>query len=140
MKVNDAMAHTVVTVAPHEDVRTIAEAMRLEGTGFVPVVENEFLMGVVTDRDIVMRAVLDDHSDPRDVHAHQVMSTGLTTVGSEDTLEDAARLMHEHEVRRLPVVDEAGRLLGVISHGNLVQATAGAGPGLAASLGVTRGA
>lgn len=140
MNVADAMARTVSTVAPHATVRTIAEAMRTEETGFVPVSEDGRLVGVVTDRDIALRAVLDAEGDPAGVHAHEVMSSPLQCVRPGATLEEAARLMHDAEVRRLPVVDDAGQLVGILSHGNLVQATAGSGPGLAATLGVTRGA
>jgi CBS domain-containing protein len=67
------------------------------------------------------------------------MSTEVLTVDGDAELDEAARLMEQHEVRRLPVVKE-GRLIGVLSHGNLVQATRSEGAGDRATLGVTRGA
>ena len=81
-----------------------------------------------------------DTTDPRDGSVADVMSTEVRTIAPEDDLDDAARIMSDAEIRRLPVVEKGGRLVGVLSHGNLVQATAGTGPGREATTGVTRGA
>jgi len=140
MKVRDAMAHTVSCAAPDDEVGTAAEMMRAEGAGFIPVVDAGRIVGVLTDRDIVVRGIAEAHGDPRDMRVGDLMTGEVTTIGPDQELEDAARLMNEREVRRLPVVEGDGRLVGVLSHGNLVQATAGAGPGMAATIGVTRGA
>lgn len=142
MKVRDAMAHTVSSVRPDDQIGTAAEAMKREGSGFIPVVEGETLVGVLTDRDIVLRCVVDapEGHDPREMTVGDVMTADPSTVGPDAELDEAARLMGNDEIRRLPVVDGGRHLLGVLSHGNLVQATSGAGAGAAATLGVTRGA
>lgn len=140
MRVKDAMARTVTCATPDDDIVVAATAMRAEGAGFLPVLDGGGrLVGVVTDRDIVLRGLAEGAGDPRTVRVGAIMSGDPVSVGPDQELEDAARIMGDAEVRRLPVVD-GERVVGVLSHGNLVQATAGAGPGLAATIGVTRGA
>ena len=139
MRVRDAMASTISCVAPGDRIEDAARAMREEDAGFIPVVEGDRLVGVLTDRDIVLRCIAEGRAHPREGTVGQVMSTEVRTVSPDDDLECAAEAMSEGEVRRLPVV-EGGRLVGVLSHGNLVQATGGTGPGREATTGVTRGA
>ena len=139
MKVRDAMASTVTTVTTDDRIQDAAKAMRSEDAGFLPVVEGGRLVGTLTDRDIVVRCIA-EVDDPRECTVGQVMSTDVHTVGPDDDLEEAARIMSDAQVRRLPVVEDGGGLVGVLSHGNLVQATDGAGPGRTATTGVTEGA
>lgn len=139
MQVRDAMARTVTCLTVGDDLGAAAAAMREESAGFIPVLDDGRLVGVVTDRDIVLRWLADGGGDPHEVTVDEIMTSAPVAVGPDQDLADAARLMSDSEVRRLPVVD-GERLVGVLSHGNLVQATAGAGPGLAATIGVTRGA
>lgn len=141
MKVQDAMARTVTAVAPDSAIADAARAMRDEDAGFVPVVDGGRLVGVVTDRDIVLRCIAaDEPIDPQQGEVATVMSTAIVTVAPEDDLDAAGAAMADHGVRRLPVVTGGGELVGVLSHGNLVQATDGAGPAREATLGVTEGA
>ncbi len=150
MKVRDAMAKTVSSAMKSDRVidiaRTmksdrvidIARKMKQEDAGFIPVVENGGTMvGVITDRDIVIRCIAEGH-DPRNESAEHVMSREVTTIGPDDDIEQAARMMEREEIRRLPVA-ENGRLVGVLSHGNLVQATKNK-TAEKATEGVTRGA
>lgn len=139
MQVREAMAHTISTASPRDDLRTIAQLMRREDAGFIPIVEGDALVGVVTDRDIVIRCLAEGHDDILSVDAAHCMTTDIAAVSPEDDLEAAADLMDRNEVRRLPVV-ENGALVGILSHGNLVQATHSNGPADRATLGVTRGA
>jgi CBS domain-containing protein len=138
MKVREAMAETVTSASPADTVADAARAMREEDAGFLPVLDGDRLVGVLTDRDIVVRVVA-ERADPSEVSAGDVMSANVQTVAPDADLSDAAKLMSDGEVRRLPVV-EGGRLVGVLSHGNLVQATEGKGPGRTATTGVTQGA
>ena len=138
MKVKEAMAKTIVTAQPDESVVDVARKMKQEDTGFVPITEGGRLVGVVTDRDIVVKCLAEGH-DVRSETAGHVMSTGVTTISPEDDLEKAGEKMAGDEIRRLPVV-ENGKLVGVLSQGNLVQATGDSGAGKKATLGVTRGA
>lgn len=96
-------------------------------------------MGVVTDRDIVVRCLAEGHRDPVHETVEHVMSRDVRTVSPDDDLETAGRTMAGEEIRRLAVV-ERGHLVGVLSHGNLVQATQGRGPAQEATVGVTEGA
>ena len=121
MKVREAMAKTIARAKKSDKVADVARQMKQEDAGFIPVVDGEVLMGVITDRDIVISCIAEGH-DPRNETAEHLMSTRVTTIGPEDDIEEAGRKMERQEIRRLPVV-ENGRLVGVLSHGNLVQAT-----------------
>jgi CBS domain-containing protein len=121
MKVKDAMAKVVHRAKKSDKVGDIAKKMKQEDIGFIPVVDGEVLIGVITDRDIVISCIAEGH-DPRGETAEHLMKRSVTTVGPDDDIEEAGRKMEREEIRRLPVVDN-GRLVGVLSHGNLVQAT-----------------
>jgi CBS domain-containing protein len=112
--------------------------MKREDAGFIPVCEGNALMGVITDRDIVLRGIADG-AGGLDEPAERIMTRDPATIEAGASLDDAASLMEQREIRRLPVVD-GGRLVGILSHGNIVQATRSEGPADRATLGVTRGA
>jgi CBS domain-containing protein len=139
MQVHDAMARTISIGSPQDSIQRIAQLMKREEAGFIPISENERLVGVVTDRDIVIRGLAEGNGNVLETPAERIMSRNPATIEANASLEGAARLMGQLEVRRLPVVDN-GRLVGVLSHGNLVQATRSNGAGDTATLGVTRGA
>jgi CBS domain-containing protein len=137
MKVREAMAKTVTSAKKTDKVGDVAKLMKKEDAGFIPVVDGELLIGVITDRDIVINCIAEGH-DPRGETAEHLMSKQVTTIGPDDDIEEAGRTMARKEIRRLPVV-ENGRLVGVLSHGNLVQATKNKIAEMATE-GVTRGA
>jgi CBS domain-containing protein len=139
MKVRDAMAKTIGTAAPSDSVRRVATLMREEGAGFLPVCDGEQLVGVITDRDIVIRCIAEGGADALELPIDRCMSRGVHTASPDEELESAARMMEREEVRRLAVVED-GRLVGVLSHGNVVQALQGGGPAQQATVGVTQGA
>jgi CBS domain-containing protein len=140
MKVRDAMAKTISTVGPQDTVKRAAELMKVEDCGFVPVVSGDRLVGVLTDRDIVIRCLAAGHDDLAHETIDHVMTSGAWTIDAESPLEAAAHEMASHEVRRLPVT-EGERLVGILSYGNLEQALHAQGSAAAeATLGVTRGA
>ena len=113
--------------------------MKREDSGFVPVVEGERLVGVVTDRDIVVRCLAERHRDCLEEAIDHIMSRDVRTIEPDRDIAEAADMMKGDEIRRLAVT-EGGRLVGVLSHGNLVQAMQGEGPAKEATRGVTRGA
>jgi CBS domain-containing protein len=121
MKVQDAMAKLVHRAKKNDKVGDVASTMKREDIGFMPVVDGEMVIGVITDRDIVISCIAEGH-DPRGETAEHLMSRDVTTVSPDEDIEEAGRKMERGEIRRLPVVDN-GRLVGVLSHGNLVQAT-----------------
>lgn len=133
------MAKTISTAKPDDTIQRVAQLMKKEDAGFIPVVEGDSLRGVITDRDIVVRCLAEGHSNILQERVEHCMSSDVVSVDADADLEEAGKLMDQHEVRRLAVV-ENGRLVGVLSHGNLVQATRSEGPADQATLGVTRGA
>lgn len=115
-KVSEVMSTDVQTISPDDTIEEAAQEMRDGDFGLVPVVEDEELVGVVTDRDIAIRAVAEgkDPSTP----VSEVMSEGVVWVNEDDSVEDAARIMSEHQIRRLPVVDSEQHIVGIVSLGD----------------------
>jgi CBS domain-containing protein len=118
MKVRQVMTADVYTVRPEASIFDIAELMRDEDIGAVPVVEDNKLIGMVTDRDIVVRA-LADSKDPSSATARTVMSSSLLYCFDDQSVEEVLDNMGEQQVRRMPVVDRDKRLVGVVSIGDL---------------------
>lgn len=139
MKVREAMAKTISSAAPQDTIQHVAELMKQEDTGFIPVVEGDRPVGVVTDRDIVIRGLAEGHGNLLQEPVEHVMTREVETISPDDDVESAGRRMAGQEMRRLAVV-ENGKVVGVLSHGNLVQATGGSGPAKKATVGVTEGA
>jgi CBS domain-containing protein len=138
MRVREAMAKTISTARPDDAVARAAELMKTEDCGFIPVVAGDEVVGVVTDRDIVIRCLAEGHALTEGLD--HVMTPGAWTIDADATLEAAAHAMAAHEVRRLPVT-EKDRLVGILSYGNLEQALRAQGAAAAAAtLGITHGA
>ncbi len=94
--------------------------MRDEDVGLAPIVEGDKLIGTVTDRDIAIRVVAES-KDPEQTTVREVASTSLVTIDPAQDLEEALRLMAQHQVRRLPVVEEDGRLVGVVAQADVAR-------------------
>ena len=97
-----------------------ARLMRDEDAGIVPVVEGERLVGTVTDRDIAIRVVAEG-KDPQSTTVGEIASRELVTIDPEQDLDEALRLMARHQVRRLPVVEEDGTLVGIVSQKDVAE-------------------
>jgi CBS domain-containing protein len=119
-KVADVMTERPRAVAPQTPLNEVAEVMEAEDVGAVPVVEGDRLVGIVTDRDIVVRAVAKG-KDPRGMPASEVSSRELLTVSPDDDLSDALKVMAQHQVRRLVVIAEDDRLVGVVSQADVAR-------------------
>ena len=117
-KVRDVMTERPRSVTPDTPVNQVAELMETEDVGAIPLVDGERLIGIVTDRDIVVRAVARS-KDPRGMPAREVSSQDLVTVEPDTNLSDALQLMARYQVRQLPVVDEDDRLVGVVSQADV---------------------
>jgi CBS domain-containing protein len=115
MKTRDVMTANPHTVGPNDSIQAIAAIMRDEDTGVVPVVEKGKLIGVVTDRDIVIRCVAEGSFNAK---ATDALSDEVVTITPDMSVADAADLMAEHQIRRLPVV-EGERLVGIVSLGDI---------------------
>src|ERR671925_1184010 len=112
-KVADVMTSRPRAVTPQTPLNEVAELMETEDVGSVPVVEGDRLGGLVTDRDIVVRAIAKG-KDPRGMPAAEVSSRELVTVNPDDDLSDALELMARYQVRRLVVTGDE-RLVGGVS-------------------------
>ena len=123
MQVKDVMTVEVEMVGPEDSLKTAARMMADLDTGALPVGEEGRVVGMITDRDISVRAVAEG-CDPDQTKVRQVMSGDIRCCSEEDTIEQASRKMSEWQIRRLPVVDRNARLVGIVSLGDL--ATAGA--------------
>ncbi|UJF36306.1 CBS domain-containing protein [Paenibacillus hexagrammi] len=110
------MAKDCVTVTLQDNVFEIATKMKQHDIGFVPVVEGKKLIGVVTDRDLVIRGYAEKRSGSAAVK--DVMTDGIATIDANTTVEEAAKLMAKEQIRRLPVT-ENGELIGVVAIGDL---------------------
>ncbi|WP_432171844.1 CBS domain-containing protein [Streptomyces sp. 1222.5] len=115
--VRDIMTGRLVTVEPQASVTAVARKMRDEGIGIVLVTDGDDLRGLVSDRDLVVRA-LAEGGDPDERTVASVCSDDLVTITPDEDLDHAVELMREHAVRRLPVVEE-GHPVGIISIGDL---------------------
>ncbi|WP_373048470.1 CBS domain-containing protein [Vulgatibacter sp.] len=111
--VRDVMTRNPKTVHPDSPIHEAARLMRDEDTGFIPVVEDGRVIGMVTDRDIALRIVADRKD--QNTQVRHVMSSDVHVCTPDDRLTDAVRVMGEENVRRLPVVDRDDHLKGVIS-------------------------
>jgi CBS domain-containing protein len=115
--VRDIMTADPVTVEPQTSVTAVARIMRDQDLGAVLVTDGDQLRGLVTDRDLVIRSVAEG-GDPEQTTVAGACSDDLVTVRPDDELDRAIRLMREHAVRRVPVVDE-GHPVGIVALGDL---------------------
>lgn len=115
-KLTDLMSRDVKVISPETSIREAATQMREGDFGMLPVGENDRLIGAITDRDIAIRAVAQGKEGHTKVR--EVMSEGIAWVFEDQTVEDAAKMMSERQVRRLPVVDRKKRLVGIVALGD----------------------
>ena len=118
--IREIMTPNPSTIEPNQSVVEAARIMKQEDAGVVPVTENGRLTGMVTDRDIAIRVVAEG-KDPKSTNVGEVASTNLVTLDPQQELDEALRLMAQHQVRRLPVVEEDGRLVGVVAQADVAR-------------------
>ncbi len=119
MKVSEAMSRNVRIAAPHQTICDAAKMMAEMDTGALPVGENDRLVGMITDRDIAVRAVA-QHKSP-DTQVQEVMSHEVLYCFEDQDLKEVVRNMGEEKVRRLPVVNRSKRLVGIVSLGDIAR-------------------
>jgi CBS domain-containing protein len=119
-QIRDLMTVLPRTVKLGDSIVDAAKVMRGEDAGIAPIVEGDRLVGVITDRDIAIRVVAAGR-DPHETKVEEIASTTLVTIDPEQDLDEALRLMAEHEVRRLPVVEEDGRLVGIVGQAEVAR-------------------
>jgi CBS domain-containing protein len=118
--VKDAMTSNPCTIDADQTVAYAARMLKDENVGLAPIVEGSRLVGTLTDRDIVIRVVAEG-KDPQTVKVREVASSDLVTVDPQQDLDEALRLMANHQVRRLPVVEEDGRVVGVLAQADVAE-------------------
>jgi CBS domain-containing protein len=97
-----------------------ARMMRDEDVGLIPIVESDHLVGTVTDRDIAVRLVAEGKS-PEKTRVADIASRELVTIDPDQDVDEALRLMAKHQVRRLPVVEEDGKLVGILAQADIAK-------------------
>jgi CBS domain-containing protein len=117
MQINDVMSNEVNIASPAQSIREAARLMARIDAGVLPVGENDRLVGMITDRDIAVRAVAAGKSP--DTPVREVMSHEVKYCFADDTVEDVAQNMADLKVRRLPVLNRDKRLVGIVSLGDI---------------------
>jgi CBS domain-containing protein len=120
--IRDLMTSNPSTIEPDKTVADAAKLMRDEDAGLIPIVEGQKLAGTITDRDIAIRVVAEG-KDPQSSTVRDVMTSRLVTVDPDQDLDEALRLMAEHQVRRLPVVEEDGKIVGIVAQADIAKHT-----------------
>jgi CBS domain-containing protein len=118
--VREAMTSNPCSIDADKSVAYAAKMMRDEDVGLAPIVEGDRLVGVLTDRDIAVRVVAEGR-DSEQTKVTEVASHDVVTLDPQQDLDEALRLMARHQVRRLPVVEEDGRLVGVVAQADVAK-------------------
>lgn len=118
--IREVMTMNPETVSKDSSVADAARIMRDHDTGIVPIVDGDRLVGVVTDRDITVQTVADGR-DPHMTTVGEIASAHLVTLDPQQNLDDALQLMAQHQVRRLPVCEEEGRLIGIVAQADVAR-------------------
>lgn len=121
MKCTELMTENPSCCLPSDTVFAAAQLMKSEDVGPIPIVndkETKKLEGMVTDRDLALK-VIAAGLDPKTTKVSEVMTTGIVTCGPDDTVNEAIKLMEQHQVRRIPIVDERHRLVGIIAQADI---------------------
>ena len=115
-KLKDLMSRDVQVISPDGTIKEAAQQMRKGNFGMMPVGENDRMIGTISDRDIAIRAVAEG-KDPS-TKVREVMSEGIVWAYEEDSVDDAAKLMGDRQIRRLPIVNADKRLVGIVALGD----------------------
>jgi CBS domain-containing protein len=117
VKLKDIMTESVAYLEPTSTVLEAAQLMQKHNVGSIPVCDHEKLVGIVTDRDIIVRSVAYGNN-PNDTFIKDIMTSNVTTVSPDTDISQASKLMAENQIRRLPIV-ENDKLVGVVALGDL---------------------
>ena len=112
----DVMSHDVQVIGPEGTIREAAQQMRQGDFGMMPVEENNYMIGVLSDRDIAIRAIAEGKD--ANTKVRDIMSRDVIVANEDDSVEDASRLMGKHQIRRLPVVNAEKQLVGIVALGD----------------------
>ncbi len=118
MKIQEIMSSDVRCISPTDTLVEAARLMRDLDVGAIPICDNDRLAGMLTDRDLALRGVAEGE-DPNTTTVRETMSEGIIYAFEDESVEKAARIMEEKQIRRLPVLNRDKRLVGIVSLGDL---------------------
>jgi CBS domain-containing protein len=118
--IREIMSSNPRTIQPSTPIFEAARIMRDDDIGSLPITDGDQLVGTITDRDITIRATAEGR-DPQNTTVQEIASRDLVTIDPQQGLDEALRLMAQHQVRRLPVVEEDGRLVGVVAQADVAR-------------------
>ena len=118
--IKDVMTSDPCTIDADKSVAYAAKMMREEDVGLAPIVEDDKLIGMLTDRDIAVRVVT-EKKDTNQIKVRDVASKQVVTIDPQQDLDEALRIMAKHQVRRLAVVEEDGKLVGVVAQADVAR-------------------
>lgn len=120
MQIRDIMTPDPDLIDPNSTIQEAARMMKNDNVGAIPVGENDRLIGMITDRDIAIRAVADNRN-PSTTTVREAMSEKILYCFDDDAIDDAAQCMSDHQVRRLPVLNRDKRLVGILALADLAR-------------------
>ena len=118
--IRDVMTSNPCSIDAEKSVAYAAKMMKEEDVGLAPIVEGDKLVGMLTDRDIAIRVVAEGRN-PDQTKVREVASNQVVTIDPQQELDEALRIMAKHQVRRLPVVEEDGKLVGVVAQADIAR-------------------
>src|SRR5687767_10438722 len=118
--IRDLMTDKPCSIDADKPVAYAAKMMKDEDVGFAPIVEGDRLVGTLTDRDIAVKVVAEG-KDPQTTSVREIASTDIVSAQPDQDLDEALKLMAQHQVRRLPVVENGGRVVGVLAQADVAQ-------------------
>jgi len=116
--IRDVMTSNPCTIDAGKDIVYAAKMLKDEDVGVAPIVEGDQLIGVLTDRDIAIKVVAEG-KDPQTTKVRDIASKDIVTIDPQQNLDEALRLMAQHQVRRLPVVEEDGKVVGIVAQADI---------------------
>ncbi|HXH87877.1 MAG TPA: CBS domain-containing protein [Gaiellaceae bacterium] len=117
--IQDTMTSSPTTIDSGTTAQDAARTMKSEDVGSLPIVDDDRLVGVITDRDLAIRVLAEGKDGETTVG--EIASKDVVTIDPQQTLEEAVRLMAEHQLRRLPVVEEDGKLVGILAQADIAK-------------------
>jgi len=120
MQVSEIISRNVETIDPAATVREAAQRMRSMDVGSLPVCDGSHLLGMITDRDITIRAIADGR-DPAQTAVRDAMTPSVEYVFEDDDVQRAAQIMQDKQIRRLPVVNREKKLVGIVALGDIAR-------------------
>ena len=120
MSLRNLMEKELIACSPKESIKHVAVLMKNNGIGAIVVTEDKKPVGIVTDRDITLRCVAEE-LDCANTQVEEIMTTGVETITIDEGIFDVIQVMKKSEIRRVPVVDEKGNAVGLLSFGDVYQ-------------------